>query len=155
LICILSLENLQEEKMSRLLEALIEQRRKGAIDYQRYLAEIAKLTKQATHPGSGSDYPAAMNTPARRALYNNLGRDEALALVLDRAVHDHRQDGWRGNSMKTKKVRLAIKAAIEQARPGAASGDIRDDRGGYRKGSETVDDLADRILELVKNQNEY
>jgi type I restriction enzyme R subunit len=143
------------EKMSRLLEALIEQRRKGAIDYQRYLAEIAKLTKQATHPGSGSDYPAAMNTPARRALYNNLGRDEALALVLDRAVHDHRQDGWRGNSMKTKKVRLAIKAAIEQARPGASSGDIRDDRGGYRKGSETVDDLADQILELVKNQNEY
>lgn len=48
-----------------------------------------------------------------------------------------------------------IKAVIEQVEPGAASGDIQDDRGGYRKSSETVDVLTDRILELVKNQNEY
>ena len=96
-----------------------------------------------------------MNTSARRALYHNLDRDEALALAVDRAVHDHRMDGWRGHPMKTKKIRLAIKAVFEQAGPVTASGDIRDDRGGYRKSGETVDDLADRILELVKNQNEY
>jgi hypothetical protein len=69
-------------------------------------------------------------------------------------VQDSRQDGWRGHPVKTKKVRLAIKAVIEQAGQ-VAEGDIRDDRGDYRKGSETVDDLTDRILELVKNQNEY
>lgn len=57
--------------------------------------------------------------------------------------------------MKTRKIRLAIKAVIEQAKSGAASGDIQDDRSGYRKSSETVDELTDRILELVKNQYEY
>ncbi len=36
------------EKMSKLLDALIEQRRKGALDYQHYLAKIAELTKQPT-----------------------------------------------------------------------------------------------------------
>lgn len=143
------------EKMSRLLEALIEQRRKGALDYQHYLAEIAELTRQATHPGGDSDYPLAINTPARRALYHNLNRNQALALAVDQAVQDQRMDGWRGNSVKTRKVRLAIKAVIEQAGRSAASGDMREDRGGYRKSSETVDELTDRILELVKNQNEY
>ena len=143
------------EQMSKLLETLIEQRRKGALDYQHYLAKIAELTKQATNPGGDSNYPLAINTPARRALYNNLNQNQALALAVDQAVHTHRQDGWRGHSMKTRKIRLAIKAVIEQAGPVAASGDIQDDRGGYQKGSETVDELTDRILELVKNQNEY
>ncbi|MBS1247583.1 MAG: HsdR family type site-specific deoxyribonuclease, partial [Proteobacteria bacterium] len=143
------------EQMSKLLETLIEQRRKGALDYQHYLAEIAELTKQATHPGGDPNYPLAIHTPARRALYHNLDRDEALALAVDQAVHTHRQDGWRGHSMKTRKIRLAIKAVIEQAGPVTASGDIQDDRSGYRKSSETVDELTDRILELVKNQNEY
>ena len=144
------------EKMSKLLEALIEQRRKEALDYQHYLAKIAELTKQATQPGGGSDsYPIAINTPARRALYHNLDQDEGPALAVDQAVHNHRQDGWRGHSMKTRKIRRAIKAVIEQVRPGPASGDIQDDRSGYRKSSETVDELTDRILELVKNQNEY
>ena len=44
---------------------------------------------------------------------------------------------------------------IDQALRGGVSGDIRDDRGNYQKGSETVDELTDRILELVKNQNAY
>ena len=57
--------------------------------------------------------------------------------------------------MKTRKIRRAIKAVIEQVRPGPASGDIQDDRSGYRKSSATADELTDRILELVKNQNEY
>lgn len=143
------------EKMSKLLEALIEQRRTEALDYKAYLAKIAELTKQAIRPGAGSDYPVAINTPARRALYNNLSRDETLALAVDRAVHDHRMDGWRGHPMKTKKIRLAIKAVFEQGEQGVESGDIRDGRGGYRKRGETVDDLADRILELAQNQNEY
>jgi type I restriction enzyme R subunit len=36
-----------------------------------------------------------MNTPARRALYDNLGKNEALALQVDQAVHAASQDDWR------------------------------------------------------------
>ena len=143
------------EKMSKLLEALIAQRRKGALGYQEYLARIAELTKQARHPGGGSDYPVAMNTPAKRALYNNLGRVPALALAVDQAVQNNRMDGWRSHPTKTRRIKLAIKEVIDQALRGGVSGDIRDDRVNYQKGSETVDEITDRILELVKNQNAY
>ena len=85
-----------------MLEALIEQRRKGALDYKEYLARIAELMKQATQPGGDSNYPLAINTLARRVLYHNLNRNQALALAVDQAVQDHRMDGWRDHPMKTK-----------------------------------------------------
>ena len=121
------------EKMSALLDALIEQRRQDAIEYQTYLAEISELTKKIVNSGGQSgDYPPSLNTAAKRALYNNLGQDETLALSVDKAVQDSRQDGWRTNPVKVKRVKLAIKAIM------------KDD-----------ENLADHILDLVKNQNEY
>ena len=67
------------EKMSELLDALIEQRRKGAMSYKEYLEKIVELTKKATMPGGGpGGYPASVKTAAQRALYDNLDKDEAL-----------------------------------------------------------------------------
>jgi len=120
------------EKMSELLDALIEQRKQEAIDYQGYLEKIVELTKRAKNPTVGESYPRALNTPAKRALYDNLGMNEALALEVDRAVRGSRQDDWRSNAVKVKKVRIAIKAVF--------------------KGDEA---LTDQILELVKNQHDY
>jgi len=62
-------------------------------------------------------------------------------------------DGWRDNTMKTKRVRLAIKAVLEQAHSdesGTVYAGIQDGQGGYNLEAETT-----RILELVKNQREY
>lgn len=120
------------EKMSQLLDALIDQRKKDALDYQKYLAQIVELTKKVTNPTAGSTYPPTLNSASRRALYDNLGKDEALALAVDLAVINSRQDDWRGNPFKIKKVKLAIKAALD--------------------GDEA---RTDQVLELVKNQNEY
>ena len=119
------------EKMSELLDALIEQRKQEALDYQKYLEKIVELAKKVKNP-AGEEYPKALNTPAKRALYDNLGKDEALALKVDSAVRESRQDDWRGNAVKVRKVRIAIKAVLQ------------DDEA-----------LTDQILELVKNQNEY
>ncbi len=33
--------------------------------------------------GKAADTPEKLNTPGKRALYNNLGKDEALALKID------------------------------------------------------------------------
>jgi type I restriction enzyme, R subunit len=120
------------EKMSELLDALIEQRKKEALDYQKYLEEIVELTKKVKNPTAGESYPKTLNTPAKRALYDNLDKDEVLALAVDTAVRTSRQDDWRGNQFKIKKVKLAIKATLH-------------------------DDEArtNQVLELVKNQNEY
>lgn len=120
------------EKMSEVLDALIEQRKQAALSYQEYLAKIVELTRQAkTGPKAGA-YPASLDTPALRALYDNLGRDEALAIRVDQAVRTRMQDGWRSNAMKTKRVRQAIAGVI---------------------GDEA--ELIDRMLELVKSQNDY
>jgi len=119
------------EKMSELLDALIAQRKTEAIDYEAYLAKIVELTKQAKSPETTTSYPAAVNTPAKRALYDNLGEDESLALSVDAAIRSTKKDAWRGNKFKEKEVRNAIKAHISDPK------------------------LVGIIFDLVRNQNEY
>jgi type I restriction enzyme R subunit len=143
------------EKMSTLLDALIALRRKGALSYKEYLKEIAALTKAATMPGGGSDaYPAKVKSAAQRALFNNLGKDEGLALAVDAAIHRARMDGWRSNVMKTKRVRLAIKAALDQMKsetPVSATAFHQN----MARDDYPLEILADQILELAKHQHDY
>lgn len=142
------------DKMSTLLDALIEQRRQGVLSYKEYLEKIARLTQDATLPGGGpAAYPASVKTTAQRALYNNLDKDEGLALAVDAAIQSARMDGWRDNTMKTKKVRLAINAVLKTVADELAEpNQLRQDRAhtGY-----DLEALTDRILELAKHQNDY
>ena len=142
------------DKMSRLLDALIEQRRKGVVSYKEYLQKIAALTKDATLPGGGSGgYPASMTTPALRALYNNLGKNEALALAIDRAIKPLLQDGWRDNTIKTRAVRQAIRFTLMPITPAVVAGVSEID--GDIASRPTLEAETDRILALVKNQRDY
>ena len=120
------------EKMSELLDALIEKRKSDALAYEEYLAEIVALAKQAQNPTSGSSYPASLKTTEQKALYDNLDKEENLALTVDHAILAARQDDWRSNTMKTRKIRNAIKSVL---------------------GDE--DSRIDAILNLVKNQHGY
>src|SRR5665213_2548360 len=119
------------ETMSDLLDALIEQRKREAIDYEKYLAEIVALTKKAKNPAAGASYPGAINTAAKRALYDNLNKDEALATAIDAEVRKIKKDDWRGNKFKEREVRNAIRAHV--ADPAS----------------------VDLIFDLVRNQHEY
>lgn len=120
------------EKMSELLDALIAQRREDALDYQKYLEQIVELTRRVKHGPDAGAYPRSLDTPAKRALFDNLDKDEALALTVDRAVRTNLQDGWRANKMKTRKVWLAIREVLAGQ-----------------------DERIDKIVELAKSQNEY
>ncbi|MCX5977490.1 MAG: restriction endonuclease subunit R, partial [Coprothermobacterota bacterium] len=141
------------EQMSKLLDALIEQRRKGVIEYAKYLEEIAELTRQAKTPGGIGDVPSTIDTPSKRALFNNLSKNEELALRIDQAVLKNCQDGWRDSPMKTKLVRYAIRGELTQALRDPQSADPY---GTYNGASDDgVEDEATRILELVKRQNDY
>ena len=144
------------EKMSALLDALIEQRRKGALDYQRYLKQIVELTRQATSPGAGSAYPATLNTPARRALFDNLERDEALALAVDHAIRANAQDGWRDHARKTKIVRNAIRAVLETSPGLPAPNTMNHTRPTYAaREDDALDARAAALVELARNQHDY
>lgn len=144
------------KKMSKLLDALIEQRRKGAIEYKQYLARITALTKEAATPGGSSGgYPISMDTAAKRALYNNLSKDEALALKMDRAVQNSHMDGWRGNAMKTKRVKLAIRTVLDEASRAQQPSSTTNIHQKIATGDYPLEILTEQILELVKHQHEY
>jgi len=145
------------EKMSQLLDALIRQRKQEALDYKAYLAKIVELTKKVSHPETQSgSYPYAINTPATRALYDNLkGRVDVLqltvpnaedsmvaesanepdvvaAVAIDKAVRAVKKDDWRGMRAKRIEVRNAIRSVL---------------------GDE--EDLVDKIYSIIESRNDY
>jgi type I restriction enzyme, R subunit len=101
------------EKMSELLEALIKERKEQALHYTEYLKRIAALARKVQKPESTTSYPSAVNTGALRALYDNLDKDEQLAIRVDAAIRAVKKDGWRGNRFKEREVRGAIKSALD------------------------------------------
>ncbi len=119
------------ERMSDLLDTLIQQRRDEALEYRQYLAKVVELTRQVQNPAGGTAYPNALNTSAKRALYDNLGNDETLAMALDSAIRRTKKDGWRGSTIKEREVLYAIHQHVQDEAE------------------------VERIFELVKNQREY
>jgi type I restriction enzyme R subunit len=120
------------DKMSKLLDTLIQQRLAAVISYQAYLAKIASVAAQVQEGPPKSAYPEKIDNPARRALYDQLSSNEALALSVDHAVRHAIQDDWRNHTLRTRKVFLAIKALLQ--------------------GDEA---LTASILNLVKSQHDY
>ncbi|MGO9566721.1 MAG: type I restriction endonuclease subunit R [Desulfomonilaceae bacterium] len=118
------------EKMSELLDALIKERREKAVEYEQYLAKIVELARKVQNPG-GADYPKSLNTHAKRALYDNLGQDEVLAITLDAEIRQTKKDDWRGNKFKEREVRIVIRKQLKD------------------------EDLTNRIFDLVWNQSDY
>ena len=124
------------EKMSVLLDELIRERKQSAIEYAKYLKRIVELVKSVKNVSISSSYPKTINTNAKRALYDNLDSEETLALKVNQYVEENKSDSWRGNRIKEKEVRIAIRKALEES-------------------NITDESKVDAIFELVKNQNEY
>jgi type I restriction enzyme R subunit len=118
--------------MSQLLKTLIEERKNQALHYTAYLQRIVELARKVQKPESAGTYPSAINSGALRSLYDNLDKDEELALRLDTAIRAVKKDGWRGNRFKEREVRAAIKSTL--------NGD---------------DSILNKIFELAKAQREY
>ena len=118
------------ERMSVLLDELVEARRKGAINYREYLKKIVEFTKMVRGDDTKSEYPGTISSPAQKALYDNLGQDEDLALAIDEAIRQNKADNWRGHLIRERKVKYAIADLVPEAQ-------------------------LEEVFELVKKQNEY
>jgi len=118
------------DEMSKLLSEIIRQRKANAVSYEEYLKIITELAKRVMNL-TRDDLPAGMKTNAQRALYNNLGKNEELALSVDTAVLDNRRADWRGNIPSENEIKHAI--------------------------FEVLNDKAEveRIFQIIKQQNEY
>jgi type I restriction enzyme R subunit len=118
------------EKMSALLDELIKQRKEETLDYQEYLNQIKELARNVATP-SISEYPKTLDSRAKQALFDNLDRNEILALALDNVIQSNKLDGWRDGGIKERKLRLAIKELLKD------------------------DELTESIMEIVKAQHDY
>ena len=92
------------DDMSRLLAGIIKERKSKAIDYKEYLKQIAELV-QKVKEGKTETTPDILNTPAKRALYNNLGKDKKLAITVHETIIKYRPDCWRGNEAKERVIK--------------------------------------------------
>ena len=142
------------EKMSAVLDALIQRRKEEAIEYEAYLKKVIALAEKVKRGEGGGSYPATIKTRALRAIYDNLPEEvlrktvaepgrtpkpdteadprEEVTLAVDRAVTRAKMADWRGNPIKEKRVKKAIHGAL-----------------GPHK------DFTYPIFEIVKAQSEY
>jgi len=95
------------EKMSHLLYELIEQRKKGVLQYKDYLKKAAELIKKVK-AGKNDDVPTSIKTIGMRAIYNYLEQDENLAIACEEAVQYAKKDGFRENIQKQNEIQEAI-----------------------------------------------
>jgi type I restriction enzyme R subunit len=140
------------ERMSELLDSLIQERREKALDYEDYLKQLVSLSRKVKNPGNATAYPQSINSPARRALYDNLKDrpelaaiaeesvmvedkgelEEHLAWAIDDSVRNTKKDSWRGNRMKEREVYSAIAELIGPH-----------------------DELVELLFDIVKRQDAY
>jgi type I restriction enzyme R subunit len=119
------------EKMSNVLDSLIQARKREALDYKEYLKKLADLSSQVQSGGDASLYPTAINSAALKALFDNLDHNERFAVEVDKTIRSVKKAGWRGNKLKEREIRIAIKKVLENER------------------------LVDSIFEMVKHRHEY
>jgi type I restriction enzyme R subunit len=65
-----------------------------------------------------------------------LDKNEDLAIALNDKIINTRKAGWRGNPIKEREVRIAVRSVLKEFAADAA-------------------DEVDRIFEIVKKQQEY
>lgn len=120
------------DRMSEILDAIIEERRHQAIDYERYLAKLLEHAQKLGTQESDTKYPEWAQNGAQHALVDFLFPQVDLARVVDIVVLDTKPHDWVGHSRKEQKVKNALQRALP--------GDF-----------ESLDDL----FNLVKARDEY
>lgn len=120
------------DRMSELLDAILQQRRQGSLEYKDYLEKLLEHARKLGKGESDTVYPTWANNGGRRALVDFFEPRGELAVEIDDAVMQSKPDSWVGDPLKERKVKRAIKGALPP--------DF---------------DRLDELFELVKARNEY
>lgn len=94
-------------KLSIILQELIDKRKKEMLDYEEYMKELIELVKKARGKSANS-YPESIKTPGMRALYDNLGQNEYLAIRAHAVIKENALVGFRDNRLKQRKLIKAL-----------------------------------------------
>jgi type I restriction enzyme, R subunit len=120
------------DKMSRLLEDILIERRQGTLEYKDYLARLLEQAANLAAGDSETSYPDWARDGAQRALVDFFAPNSDLAYEIDVTIRDNKPDSWVGHRLKEKSVKLAIAQALPPEF-----------------------DRLDDLFELVKARHEY
>ena len=120
------------DKMSAILDKLIEMRKQGVDEYAELLALYIKLAKNVDHPEENEEYPESIRSSrALQAIYDNVGENEELAIKIHKAVLKSKIAGFRGDEIKERKIKRELFRVLnDQAE-------------------------VDRIFKIIEKQEEY
>lgn len=124
------------DKMSELLNQLLQEQKDGKLQYKELIGKLIDKLKEARSTVKAK-YPASIDTKGKQSLYDNLGNDEALTLRVHDTIKANARDGFRdmdGSGMKKMK---ALRRAVE----------------GVLQGFEA--DKLDDIMQIIVAQKEY
>lgn len=116
-------------KLSIILQELIDKRKKEMLDYEEYMKELIELVKKARGKSANS-YPESIKTPGMRALYDNLGQNEYLAIRTHEVIKENALVGFRDDRMKQRKLIGALAKLLG-------------------------DEMAQKIYDIIKLHDEY
>ena len=116
-------------KLSIILQELIDKRKKEMLDYEEYMKELIELVKKARGKSANS-YPESIKTPGMRALYDNLGQNEYLAIRAHEVIKENALVGFRDNRLKQRKLIKALAKLLG-------------------------DEIAQKIYDIIKLHDEY
>ena len=116
-------------KLSIILQELIDKRKKEMLDYEEYMKELIELVKKARGKSANS-YPESIKTPGMRALYDNLGQNEYLAIRAHAVIKENAIVGFRDNRLKQRKLIKALAKLLG-------------------------DEMAQKIYDIIKLHDEY
>jgi type I restriction enzyme, R subunit len=137
------------EEMSKLLAAIIKERKANAISYEEYLKKIAELAKEVIE-GKGKETPEVLTTIAQRALYNNLGKDENLAMLIDKAVKTSKRDDWRGHLAKENEIKASIYIQLMTYQKETGKDIANEPPAPYG-----IENKVELIFKIIREQREY
>lgn len=98
---------------------------------------MSQLTCKVINPtgtASGDSYPETINTPTKRALYDNLDQNEDLTDKVDAAIRLSKQADWQGHLIKERRITNAVHQTVSE----------------YQ-----IDIDIEALINLVKAQQEY
>ena len=123
------------DKMSDLLNQLLQEQHDGKLQYKELIEKLIEKLKEVRSE-TRTKYPASLDTKGKRALYDNLDHNEELAIQVHETVKANARDGFRdvsGGSLKMKAVRKAISNILPNA----------------------TENKIDEIMQIIISQKEY
>lgn len=102
------------DKMSRLLDALIEQRRQAAIDYADFLAGLLDLTTEVGEADSSIHYPEWAATAARRALVDFGLPEQIDAQYFHDVIQNSKEHGWSESKIKERALARSLRVELPE-----------------------------------------